>query len=193
MIDLTKKLQSSFLSCEKDMALILQKLFIQDKKKGEELKRLLIINTPDCLDNYTSEIYKKKLEEMSLSKMIDEGYICISPELKMYEHEEVKSYIIISFNDFTTNATNPEFRDCTVTFDVICHVNTWNLGNYRLRPLKIVGYIDGILNKTKLTGIGTFNFLGCAELVLNDELSGYTLMFRAIHGGEDKLEPEEDL
>ena len=43
-----------------------------------------------------------------------------------------------------------------VNFDIICHTDYWNLGDYRLRPLKIAGYIDGILNKSKLTGIGTF-------------------------------------
>ena len=59
-----------------------------------------------------------------------------------------------------------------------------------MRPLKIVGYIDGILNECKLSGIGTFNFLGCNQLLLNQELSGSTLSYRAVHGNDDKLPPE---
>ena len=109
----------------------------------------------------------------------------------MPEHEDIKSYVIISFDNFTPNATNPEFRDCTVTFDIICHTDYWDLGNYRIRPLKIAGYIDGILNKAKLSGIGTFNFLGCNQLILNEELSGYTLMYPASHGNDDKISGEE--
>jgi hypothetical protein len=60
-----------------------------------------------------------------------------------------------------------------------------------MRPLKIAGYIDGILNQSKLTGIGTFQFLGCAELILTPELAGYTLSYWAVHGSDDQLESAE--
>ena len=174
-------IHSSFLSCEKDMETILKKLFIESRPYSDELKRLLVINTKDCLDNLTSEVYNTKLKEMSVAKLREEGYIKIEPKIRFPEHEEVKSYIIITFDNFTTNEKNPQFRDCTVNFDIICHTDYWDIGNYRLRPLKIAGYIDGLLNNTKLSGIGTFNFAGCNELILNEDLSGYTLSYRAIH------------
>jgi len=50
----------------------------------------------------------------------------------------------------------------------LCHPDHWNLGNFQLRPYKIAGYIDAIFNNSKLTGIGTLQFLGCNNLVLND-------------------------
>ena len=56
--DLVKPLYSSFLSCGKDTETILNKLFVEDKQHARELKRLLIINTKDCLDNTTSQVYK---------------------------------------------------------------------------------------------------------------------------------------
>lgn len=178
-------IHSSFLSCEKDMETILKKLFIESRPYSDELKRLLVINTKDCLDNLTSEVYNAKLKEMSVAKLREEGYIKIEPKIRFPEHEEVKSYIIITFDNFTTNEKNPQFRDCTVNFDIICHTDYWDIGNYRLRPLKIAGYIDGLLNNTKLSGIGTFNFAGCNELILSEDLSGYTLSYRAIHGSDD--------
>ena len=178
-------IHSSFLSCEQDMETILKKLFIESRPYSDELKRLLVINTKDCLDNLTSEVYNTKLKEMSVAKLREEGYIKIEPKIRFPEHEEVKSYIIITFDNFTTNEKNPQFRDCTVNFDIICHTDYWDIGNYRLRPLKIAGYIDGLLNNTKLSGIGTFNFAGCNELILNEDLSGYTLSYRAIHGSDD--------
>jgi hypothetical protein len=61
------------------------------------------------------------------------------------------------------------------------------MDNYQIRPLKIAGYIDGILNNTKLTGIGTFNYIGCKEMVLDEILSGYTLSYRAVHGSDDRI------
>jgi len=105
----------------------------------------------------------------------------------MPEHEEIKTYLIFSFDNFRTNETNPQFRDCNVHIDVLCHTDYWDLGNFRLRPLKICGYIDGILNNARLSGIGTFQFLGCNELVLDETLSGYTLTYFAIHGTDDVL------
>lgn len=183
--DLIKPFYSSFLSCEKDTETILRKLFVEDTRRAEELKRLLVINTRDCLDNRDSQVYKRVLEEMTLPKMVKEGYIRLKPKVVMPEHEEVKSYMIISYDHFTPNARNPKFRDCNINFDIICNDDAWELGDYRIRPLKIVGYIDGLLNESKLSGIGTLNFLACKELLLDNELNGYTLIYRAIHGSDD--------
>ena len=187
----TKKIISSFLSCEKDFEEILRKLFIENRPHSDELKRLLIINTKDCLDDKTNTAYLEKLKAMSIAKLREDGYIKLEPKISIPEHEEVKSYILISFDNFFPNATNPQFRDCTVTFDILCHTDYWDIGNYRLRPLKIAGYIDGILNNTRLSGIGTFQFAGCNELVLDQTFSGYTLMYKAIHGSDDIIPNKE--
>ena len=187
----SSQFSSSFLSCEKDIEEILRKLFVSSKPYSDYLKRLLIINTRDCLDNETSTTIQQKIADMSLVKLRQEGYIKLEPKLPFGEHEEVKSYIIISCDNFTPNITNPYYRDCTVSFDIICHTDYWDLGNYRIRPLKIAGYIDGILNKAKLSGIGTFDFIGCSQIILNDTLSGYTLTYRAVHGNDDNLAAEE--
>lgn len=182
------KFNSSFLSCQKDIETILRKLFIESKPYSDYLKRLLIINTEDCLDT-DNPIYNEQIKK-SLKEIIDEGYISFIPKIKFGEHEKVKSYLVISIDNFSSNSTNPYYRDCTVNFDIICHTDYWDIGDYQVRPLKIVGYIDGILNECKLSGIGTFNFLGCNQLLLNQELSGYTLSYRAVHGNDDKLPPE---
>ena len=190
--DLAKPvIKSSFLSCEKDTETILRKLFVESRPHSDVLKKLLIINTKDCLTNNPN--YQKKIDSMNLSDLRKEQYIRLEPKIKFLEHEEIKSYILISFDNFTPNEINPEYRDCTVSFDVICHTDYWDIGNYQLRPIKIVGYIDGILNNAKLSGIGTFNFAGCNELILDENLSGYTLMYRAIHDvdGDDKIPSEE--
>ena len=182
---------SSFLSCEKDIETILRKLFVDSYPYCNILKRLLIVNTPDCLDNETSATIKKAVAAADLSFLKENGYIRLVPKIRMPEHEEVKAYMIITMDNFTPNEENPWFRDCTITFDIICHNDYWDIGNYRLRPLKIAGYIDGLLNNHKLSGIGILNFMGCNELILNEDLGGYTLMYRAVHGYDDKLEPKD--
>lgn len=183
----TTPLTSSFLSCEKDTETILKKLFVESRPYSDELKRLLVINTKDCLDDTTNPTYIEKIQSMSVAKLREEGYIKLEPKIKFPEHEEIKAYMIVSFDNFTLNKNNPQFRDCTVSFDIICHTDFWDIGNYRLRPVKIVGYIDGILNESRLSGIGTLNFLGCNQLILDENLSGYSLSYRAIHGSDDQI------
>ena len=188
----TAPISSSFLSIEKDIEKIIKILFIESYPYSDELKRLLVLNTKDCLDDKKSDLYNNILEQTSISKLIKDGYIKLNPKIKMPEHEEVKSYIIITWDNFTPNKENPYFRDCTITFDIICHLDYWDLGNYRIRPLKIAGYIDGLLNGAKLSGIGELNFQGCNELILNETLAGYSLFFKAIHGNDDNIPPKEE-
>ena len=183
--------KTSFLSVGKDTETILNKLFIQSGPHSEHLKRLLIINAKDCLSNKDSKAYQVAIKK-SVKQIIDEGYIKLIPKIEFEEHAEVKAYVIVSYDNFTTNDTNPEFRDCTVNFDIICHTDYWDIGDYEVRPLKIAGYIDGILNEAKLSGIGTFNFIGCNQIILNEELSGYTLSYRAVHGTDDRFPAEEE-
>lgn len=182
---------SSFLSCEKDLETILRKIFVESQPYSDDLKKLLVVNTKDCLDNDTP-IYRQAISDMSIAKMRELGYLRFQPKIAMKEHEQVKSYLVISFDNFRPNATNPEFRDCNVYIDVLCHTDYWDLGSFRLRPLKICGYIDGILNKARLSGIGQFLFTGCNELVLDETLSGYTLSYLAIHGTDDVLPSAHD-
>lgn len=179
------KFESSFLSCEKDTESIIKKLFVDSKPYSDILKRLLIINTPDCLDDMTNQVYTDKIRQTSVADLSKQGYVRLNPKITMGENEEVKSYIVISFDNFRPNESNPYYRDCTVMIDVLCHTDYWDIGNYRQRPIKIAGYIDGILNEAKLSGIGSFKFLGCNELVLSENLSGYCLVYDATHGVDD--------
>lgn len=188
--DGTTNLKSSFLSCEKDAELIIKKLFIDSRPYSDELKRLLLINTKDCLDDRVNPIYKEKITKTSIADMTDQQYIRLVPKLTFGENEEVKSYIVISFDNFSPANTNEYYRDCIIEIDIICHPDYWDLGNYRLRPLKIAGYIDGILNNTKLTGIGELKFRSCDEIILKDNLCGYCLMYTAVHGDDDRIPPE---
>lgn len=183
---LDKPIKSSFLSCEKNTELILQKLFVDNKQHSRKLKKLLVINTKDCLNNPK---YDDIVNKMSIGDMINEGYVRLYPKFAMQEHQEVKAYILISYDNFAMT-DNPEFRDCTIDFDIICHTDYWDCGDFKIRPLQIAGYIDGLLNNEKLVGIGTLHFLGCKELLYNEHLSGYTLSFAAVHGREDYI-PDE--
>lgn len=183
-------IQSSFLSCEKDVEIILNRLFVESGKYSNWLKRLLIINTPDCLDPKITK-YDDIVNKYSVKDLIQKDYIRQTPRLEFNEHNDVQSYILLSFDNFTTNSANNRFRDCMVNFDILCHTKQWEMEDFRVRPLMIAGYIDGILNLKKLSGVGQFVFLGCNELILDSNLAGYTLSYEAVHFTEDDAKLEE--
>ena len=186
---LTGPIASSFLSCEKDTEIILRKLFIESRPHSDVLRRLLVVQNKDAMDNTDYD-----MSAYNLKKLIDEKYIVLSPKIEVPEHDQVKSFITLNFDNFVPNATNPQFRDCMINIDVACHHDYWDLGNYRQRPFKIMGYVDGILNKSRLTGIGQLHFAGGSMTgFLNDDWSFYTISYLATHGSDDQIEsPDEE-
>ncbi len=203
-----KQIYSSFLSCPKDAQILIKKLFIESKPYSDILKRLLVINNPDCIDDinwrqypyYTNQEYQAAIDSLQISDLMNMGYIRTNPKIVRTEFEDVKSYILLTFDNFSTNRKNPLYKDCTVHFDVICYDDKWDLTNYRVRPLTICGYIDGILNSItndyrkmmtavdksiRLSGIGEYVFAGCQLNVLNEDISMYSLTYYATHFVED--------
>ncbi len=163
--------KSSFLSIEKDLGIITDQIM-----QNQRLKRLLYytsrdaLNKPNLTTDQSLELFGKNI------KLVP----------KLYVDGSVLNYIIISFDNFTTNARNPEFRDNIIEFDIICHFDQWQLDDFMLRPYRIAAEIDSTFNKKHLTGIGKLDFLGANQIVLTDEFSGLCLMYSAIHGEEDK-------
>ena len=94
---------SSFLSCPKDAQIILKKLFVESKPYSDILKRLLVINNPDCIDDmnyqtypyYTNQKYQAAIDSLQLSDLIKRGYVRTNPKIMRKEFEDIKSYFII--------------------------------------------------------------------------------------------------
>lgn len=171
--------KSSFLSVEKDMELLINKVLANPR-----LQKYLYYTQKDPLSqpNLTSE---------QAMELFDKN-IKIVP--KIYVDKSVLQYMIISFDNFTPSA-NPEFRDNTIEFDIICHFDQWKMRDFQLRPYRIAAEIDSMLDKKRLTGIGKLEFVGANKILLTDEYAGLCLMYRTYHGEEDKKffnDPVED-
>ena len=181
MIKTYKEPQSSFMSVEKDLTIITGKIM-----ENKRLQRLLYYTDKYALKKKHSKTDTQGHDDLTEKQKAELFNKNIKIVPKLYVDGSVLAYIIISFDNFTTNATNPQFRDNIVTFDIICHFDQWQLEDFQLRPYRIAAELDTMLNNQKLTGIGLFQFLGCNQIILNDEFAGLTLMYSAIHGGEDK-------
>ena len=88
--------KSSFLSTEKDMSIIVNMIM-----KNDRLKKMLHYTSRDCLS-------KPNLSQDESLALFGKN-IKIVP--KLYVDGSVLNYIIVSFDNFTQNGTNPEFRD----------------------------------------------------------------------------------
>lgn len=165
--------KSSFLSTDKDLSLIVKKIM-----SNQRLLKMLYYTQKDCLN-------AENLTQQQIISMLDKQ-IKIVPKIEITE--DCPIYIIISFNNFSPTS-NPEFRDCLINFDILCHPDHWNMGNFQLRPHKIAGEIDAMIDGKNLTGIGNVKFLSGNNLILNEQLMGLSLVYQTIHGVEDKINP----
>ena len=165
--------KSSFLSLEKDASII-----AKDMLANKNLKKLLFHQDKNCLS-------LREVTEEETMTMINKHFM-FCPKIKI--DEDLFSYIMVTFDDFVTNATNPEYRDNIITFDIVCHFDTWNLGDFKLRPYKIAGELDSMFNEKTVFGIGRLQFIGAKGITINDEFGGLSLVYAVIHGNEDKVD-----
>lgn len=174
-IDGVKTLQSAFLSVEKDMNSITQAIF-----KNDRLCRLLGCTDPNKnpYEYHMSDAEKHNLFGTSIK---------ITPKIKI--SPDAKNYIFITFDDFTANRTNPEFRDNAIYFDIVCHMDQWQWKNsgFALRPIRIAAELDSMFNNEKFSGIGRLEFKCASIKNYTDEYAGIGLMYEAIHGDDDKI------
>lgn len=171
-IDNVKNPESAFLAQEKDMRIIVDRM-----AANQRLRKLLYYTTPDALR-------KPEVSDQNFVKMFGKN---IRNLPKLYIDKDVLNYIVISFDNFVPNGDNPEFRDNTIEFDIVCHYDQWQLDDsFQLRPYRIAAELDSMLDKKHLTGIGQINFIGAQQIILTDEFAGLCLLYDTIHGGEDK-------
>ena len=157
-------LKSSFNSVEKDLAYIAQKI-----SENETLLKILKLREND-IEPLTSEEKKE----------IIQNNIKIVPKLTDC-NSDVESYIVVGFGNFSPNESNPEYRDKILTFDIISHLDTWNMGDFKLRPYKILGHLDSMFNKKTLDGTCEINFIGADVLTIDESISGITAMYSIIY------------
>lgn len=169
--------KSSLLGMPKDAALIMNKILA-----NQNVLKLLAYNTRDWKNqpNVTSPMIKKMFETKQISSV---------PKIKIDKPE--KTYLRLTYGTMIPNSTNTEYRDNTFGIDIICHYDNWDLGDFDLRPYRIAGEIDSMLDKAHLTGIGRLEFVSCVPYIYDEEFAGVSLTYLAIRGNEDKVKPLE--
>lgn len=167
--------KSSLLGMPKDAAIIIDRIL-----SNPNLLRLLVYETRDWQSQPLPN--GEQIKELFTSHQISSV-----PKIKINSKE--KTYIRLTYGTVIRNASNPEYRDNTFGIDIICHYDNWDLGDFELRPYRVAGEIDAMLDKTHLTGIGELEFVSATPYVYNEEFAGVSLTYLAVRGHEDQKNP----
>ena len=159
----------------KDAAIIIDRIL-----SNPNLLRLLVYETRDWQSQPLPN--GEQIKELFTSHQISSV-----PKIKIDSKE--KTYIRLTYGTVIRNASNPEYRDNTFGIDIICHYDNWDLGDFELRPYRVAGEIDAMLDKTHLTGIGELEFVSATPYVYNEEFAGVSLTYLAVRGHEDQKNP----
>ena len=165
----------SLLGMPKDAAIIIDRIL-----SNPNLLRLLVYETRDWQSQPLPN--GEQIKELFTSHQISSV-----PKIKIDSKE--KTYIRLTYGTVIRNASNPEYRDNTFGIDIICHYDNWDLGDFELRPYRVAGEIDAMLDKTHLTGIGELEFVSATPYVYNEEFAGVSLTYLAVRGHEDQKNP----
>lgn len=158
------KNSESFKNVEKDLAYVASKI-IQD----EELLKLLSLQ-----ENRTEPLTAKEKKEIMKKSLR------FVPKITNI-NETDWSYIAVHFDNFLPNEENPQYRDKFLVFDIICNIETWDMDDFKLRPYQIAGRIDTIFDNKSLCGTYSINFLSANTTVVDDEIAGLMLIYKATY------------
>jgi len=190
--ELAKDFDMSFMSMENDREDVVRRLFVESRPYSDILKKLLVIDQPDCLDDSKHQ-YQTIVDDYSVARLKSEGFIRFSPKMLFREFDNVKSYIYVSFDDVAPSESNPEFNNMTMSVYCLCDPDPkyWELDDYAIRPWKMAGYVNGILNKSRMSGIGQVQFIGASELAFDENVAGVALNYLCVHWTDDQQKVSE--
>ncbi len=91
------------------------------------------------------------------------------------------SFISIAVTNVESSGDEGMFKGI-LRINVICKNSTWELEENRIRPLKIIGILKGILDNEKFDVSHKLYFLNMQTIVIDEDNSGYMVLFRIAEG-----------
>lgn len=156
----------SFLNCSNDINIIAKRLL-----KNQELCKLLYYTDDDCLSPD-----RRIVSDAEKAKMLHKN-IKVIPYLP--KDTDMLNYIVIQFDNFTSDPIKQEYISNYVVIDVICHIDNWLLDDGRLRPYLIMNHIDEFMRGSKLSGLGATEFVTAQQLLVSPSLAGFSMVYQA--------------
>lgn len=160
----------NFAQIEQELEMIIERF-----AENQNLLKLLYYNDKNALE-------KEDITDEKVLNEILRQNIKIIPEIKIPERQN--SFIIITFDSYEKNYSNPEFIDNTIYIDVLCPLDEdiLRMNKYMLRPQLIMSEIQKEIAESRLTGIGKVEFYNALALNLGTYW-GYRMAYSVINNG----------
>jgi hypothetical protein len=154
----------NFTSLAVDLQIIVNKII-----KNDTICKLLYYDGPNAL-------LQPVLTPEQKSDLMGKN-IRVVPVLE--KDDEIANLILIQFDNFIPNETDSAtYIEFMISFDILCYSKNWVLDDYMLRPYKIMSELNTMFNMSKLRSSGPINFIGARSLLINENLTGYSLMYK---------------
>ena len=154
--------QRNFATMGQNLFLILMKL-----TKNQDLCRLLHYTDRNPLSANKADINGNSL--------IHKNFLVV-PKLPD-DLSTKENYIVAGYGPFYINPENNEFKISNLEFTIVCPYDDWVLDTNSLRPFLIMGEIDRVLNRQKISGIGKIKLSGAKPVALSSELGGFSMVY----------------
>jgi hypothetical protein len=135
--------------------------------KNDNLVKLLKYPTRDALT--------REVEQETRMSLIKDNHLTLVPFIP--KEEEIKTYLIITFDNFVPTKTTQRAMDYVMTFDIVCHRELWTMNGSCPRPYLIMDELMKEFNMTKVDTWGAMRFQGATSLIMNENFMGFTMMF----------------
>ena len=155
---------------QRNFAVMGENLFRVTEKliNNQTLCRLLKYQDPDALD-------ETKHEKVNGVDLLHKQIVLIPK----YPEDGIEySWVLVVFDNFIINPSNPDFKLARIRFDVVCPYTEWVINANNLRPYLIMEQIDKMFNQAKLSGLGNLQFTHSTPLVLSPQVGGYSMYYQ---------------
>lgn len=157
--------QNMFVNLEKSIFQI--RTFIESEK---DIRKLLVIDSSDALDKEVPTLAQTR-EHILLSPVFD---VTEPP----YDKNTTMT-IVLSKGVYDDEAV---LLNGIIKINVLTRTELWELDNNKIRPLEIVNLIIKRLNNQKVSASHKINFEQIDIAILNENVSGYTILFHLEEG-----------
>lgn len=154
--DKIRKNTPTFLNVEQDLAALVERFYTNDN-----LIKLLLNTDKEITEEQRAQAIKNNIR--------------IVPNVKNITGDE--AYVIFVFDNFFPNGENPEHMDKILHIDILCNIDLWNMGNFKLRPYKILGEIDSKLNNQTLGFSYKIKLESVNNVLIDENLSGISATY----------------
>jgi len=144
----------------------------------KEIQTLLLSDQTLCKLLYYGEPDWASKADISATPTLKFTHLFPLPKIPTSENEK-KSMLNFYFIDSKPQSRNPGFRNVVLCFDVICHIDIWQI-NEGIRPYAISNRIDRMFNGQfyENLGIGDVSFDSWVNMRYGDYYYGYRLLYK---------------